>query len=97
MDISDFWALVLSELYGCSVPLTAFLVKSYSLFHMPVLIIQPTMNCIASDNQSTQCRNLIGQMGKMCSYCVSIYIYIYICICVCLWRGLGGGGVHSGS
>jgi hypothetical protein len=45
---------------------------------MPVLIFQPTMNCIASDNQSTRCQNLIGQIEKMCSYCVSTYISVFV-------------------
>ena len=78
MDVSDFLALVLSELYGCSVSLTTFLVNSYSLFHRPVLILQPTMNCITSDIQSMQCQHLISQLGKKGSYSVSKYIYIYI-------------------
>jgi len=85
--ISDFWALVLSELYGCSMSLTTFQVNSYSLFHRPLLILQPTMNCIVSDNQSMQCQHLISKLGKMCCYCVSTYIYIYIYIYQCLWWG----------
>jgi hypothetical protein len=77
VDISDFFALVLSELCGCSVPLT-LLVNSYSLFRRPVLIFQHTMNYVASDNQSTQCQHLISQLGKMCSYYVSAYISVFV-------------------
>ena len=57
--------------------LTAFLVNRYSLFHRPVLIFQPTVNCIASDNQSMQCHNCISHLGKKDSNCVSKYIYIH--------------------
>ena len=83
--ISDFWALVLSELYGYSVPLT-FLVNSCSSFHMPLLIFQPTTNCIASNNQNMPCHNIISQLGKMCSCCVSTYIYIYIGVFGWVWE-----------
>ena len=62
-------------------PLTAFLVKKEFLFHMPVFILQPTVNSRASNNCSKQCQNHISQLGKMRSYKV-----------LCLWRGLGGGG-----
>ena len=75
--IYDFWALVLSELYGCSMSLTTFLVNSYSLFHRPVLIFQPSLSSIASDNQSMRCQHLISQLEKM-SKC-SVYIYISVC------------------
>jgi len=43
-----------------------------------MLIFLPTMNSIASDKQSMQCQNLISQMGKMCSYCVSTYISVSV-------------------
>jgi len=84
MDICDFLALLLSELYAYSMPLTTFLVKKEFLFHRPVLIFQPKVNSRASDNRSHQYQNHISQLGKMHSYEVSIYW--------CLWRGLGGGG-----
>ena len=74
-----FLALVLSELYGSSVPLTTFLFNSYSLFHRPVLIFQPTMNSIASSNQSTWCQKLINHLGT--EQLLYIYIYIYIGVC----------------
>ena len=57
---------------------------------MPVLIFQPTVNSIASNNQSMLCQHLIRQLGKMCSYCMSTYISVFV-------EGLGDGGVHSDS
>ena len=84
--ISDFWALVLSELYGYSMPLTNFLVNSWSLFHRPVLIFQPTMNSIACNNQSTRCQNIISRLRKMRSYYVSTYISVFVGVFK-RWRG----------
>ena len=78
MVISNFWALVLCELYGYSMPLTTFLVKKESLLYRPVLIFQPTMNPSARYKQSYQCLNQIRQLGKMCSYCVSTYISVFV-------------------
>jgi len=84
--IYDFWTLVLSELYGCTMSLTTFLVNSCSLFYRPVLILQPTVSSVASDNQSMQFQHLISKLGKMCSYCVSTYIYIeLITFCISEW------------
>ena len=47
-----FWALVLSELYEYSTPLTTFLGKKECSFHKPVLIFQPTVNSSACDKQT---------------------------------------------
>jgi len=47
------------------------------MFHRPLLILQPTVNSIASDNQSMQCQHLISQLGEKGSYSVATYIYIY--------------------
>jgi hypothetical protein len=44
IDFCDFLALVLSELYGYSTPLTTLMVKKVHLFHRPVLILQYTAN-----------------------------------------------------
>jgi len=63
-----FWALLLSELYGYTTPLTTFLVKKEFSLHRPVLIFQPTVNSRASDNQRKQCQNHVSQRGKMRSY-----------------------------
>ena len=64
-----FWALVLSELYGHSVPQTTFLVNKYlSLLRRIALIFQPTVKSRASDSQSKQCQNCISQLRKMCGY-----------------------------
>jgi hypothetical protein len=52
VDISNFCALVLSEMDGYSTPLTTSLVNKYCSFHMPVLIFQLTVNSRASDKQS---------------------------------------------
>ena len=51
MDISDFGALVFSELYGYSMPLKTFLVNKKCSFHRPVLIFQPTVDSSANDKQ----------------------------------------------
>ena len=66
--ISDFLALLLSELYGYSMPLTTFLVKKELSLHRPALIFQATVNSRVSDNQSKQCQNHISQLGKMHGY-----------------------------
>ena len=78
LGISDFWVLLLSDLYGYSMPLTTFLVKKEFLLHRPVLIFQPTVNSRASDNHSKQCQNHISQLGKMRSYEVSMYISVFV-------------------
>jgi len=75
VGISDFLALLLSELYGYSMPLTTFLVKEEFLLHRPVLIFQPTVNSRASDNHSKKCQNHISQLEKMCHYKVSTYVW----------------------
>ena len=51
MDIYDFGALVLSELYGYSTPLKTFLVKNKCSFHRPMLIFQPSVDSSASNKQ----------------------------------------------
>jgi hypothetical protein len=58
MDNSNFWALVLSELYEYSTPLITFRVKKECSLHRPVLIFQPTVNSSASDKQSELCLQL---------------------------------------
>jgi len=63
-----FWALLLSESYGYSTPLTTFLVKKDFSLHRPVLIFQWTVNCRASDNQNKECQNHISHLAKMRSY-----------------------------
>ena len=63
---------------GYSTPLTTFLVKKEFLFHRPVLIFQPTVNCRSSNNRSTQCQNLISQLGKMSSYEVATFISVFV-------------------
>jgi len=59
-----FLSLVLSELYGYSMPLATFLVKKDCLFHRPVLIFQPTVNPSARYKQSFQCLNHISPLGQ---------------------------------
>jgi len=78
-----FWAIVLPELHGYSMPPTTFMVNSYSLFHRPALIFQPTVKPSGSYIQSYQCLNHISQAGKKCSYLVLTYNQG-------LWWGLGG-------
>jgi hypothetical protein len=53
VDLSDFCAVVLSEVYGYSTPLTNSLINKQCLFYMPLLIFQPTVNCSASDKDVT--------------------------------------------
>jgi hypothetical protein len=55
LDISDFWALVLSELNGYSMALKTFLVNNQCSFHMPVMIFQSTVHSSASSKQSELC------------------------------------------
>jgi len=50
----QFLSILLSELYGYSMPLTAFLVTKEFSLHKPVLIFQPTVNSRASNNQNKQ-------------------------------------------
>jgi len=85
VDISDFLALILSQLYRHSKPLTTFLVNNYGSFHRPVLIFQPTVNCRASDKQ----RHAVSRTALLTERTVQL-------LCVDInwgfWRGLGGGG-----
>ena len=94
MDISDFWALVLSVLCGYSTSLTTFLVKKETSLHRPVLIFQPTVNPSASYIQSYQCLNPVSQLGQNAQLLCWLIHHG-------LWRGLGGGGgtfwLHKGS
>jgi len=69
--------------------LTTFLVKKGSSFHRQVLIFQPTVNPSAMYKQSYQCLNHISQLGQNAQLLCQL-------INQGLWRGLGGGGVHSG-
>jgi hypothetical protein len=71
-NISNFWALVLAESYGYSMPLTNFLVNNYSSFHRPVLIYHPTVN-FSADDKASNVWTLLVSWDKMCSYYVSTY------------------------
>jgi len=50
-----FLSISLSQLYEYGTPLTTFLVNNQSSLHSPVLIFQPTVNCMASDKQGELC------------------------------------------
>jgi len=64
VDISDFLALVLSELYGYSTPTTTFLVNNQCSLHRPVLIFQPTVNPRASDIESEHVKTILVSWEK---------------------------------
>jgi len=73
VDISDFLALVLPELYGYSMLLTTFLVNNQSSLHRPVLIFQPTVNCRASHKQGELCLEQHYSLRELRSCYVSTY------------------------
>jgi len=74
VGISDFLALLLSELYGYSTPLTIFLVKQEFSLHRPVLIFQPTVNLGASDFKARS----VSRLGKNAQL-----LSVHVCIGVC--------------
>jgi len=78
VGISDFLALLLSELYAYITPLKTFLVKKDFLLPRPLFIFQPTVNSRASDNCSKRCQNHISQLGKMRNYEVCTYILVFV-------------------
>ena len=54
LNISDFWAIVLSELYGYSTSMKTFIEKKCS-FQRQVLIFQPRVDSSVSDKISRLC------------------------------------------
>jgi len=71
VDISDFGALILSELYGYSTPLKTFLVNNKCSFHRPVLIFQPTVDSSAS------CKQKCAVSGTILVSCFKYAVAIY--------------------
>jgi hypothetical protein len=65
--------VLLSELYGYSMPLTTLVVKKEFLLNRPLLIFQPTAN----KNRGKQCQYRISHLGKMHNYEVSTYISVF--------------------
>jgi len=84
VDISDFWALLLSELYGYSTPRTTLLDKNKSLIHRPVLIFQPTVSSRASDKQ--------GELCYQQHYSLTAQLLCVRHMNQGFWRDVGGGG-----
>jgi len=60
VNISSFRALVSSELYAYSTPLTTFLINNQSSFHRPVLIFQPQCKLWTKLSVSKQ----LSQLGQ---------------------------------
>jgi len=74
--MSDFWALLLSELYGYSMPLTTFLVMKAFLLHRLVLIVRPSGNSRARDKASSVRTILVSWENAQL---LSVNVYIGAC------------------
>jgi hypothetical protein len=85
LDISDFWALVLSEVYWYSTPLTTYEVQNFCSFHRLVLIFQLTVNCRASDKQR-QDMSRTALLTELRSCYVSAYKSGFL-MGFSMWRG----------
>jgi hypothetical protein len=70
LDISDLWALVLSELYGYSTPLTTFQVNKNVRFMGQCWYFNPQWTPVAAINKASSVWSVLLSWDKMCSYYV---------------------------
>jgi hypothetical protein len=69
----NFWALVLSEVYSYSMPLTTFLGNNFCSFHRPVLIFHPQWTAQQAINKGELCLEQHYLLKELHSCYVSTY------------------------